>query len=136
MTVMENVNERFDRMMRGAMGAVGTSHSFTARLMVRIEKEKEMARARKLRRIGVAVAVSVFVLSLASLVLLLTYFRVENAAVSAGVLEGLNDKICLLFRDIYEAITPSLIVNMVVLCLSVFAVLSWDAVLGKFFARK
>lgn len=134
MIVMENVNGKFDQMMRSALSGIGTSHSFTSRLMVRIEQEKEMARARKMQRIGIIAAVTAFALALISLVLLLTLFRVEET-VSVGIVEGLKDKICLFFSDLVSGISLSTVINTVVVCLAVLAVFSWDAVLGKVYTK-
>lgn len=134
MIVMENVNGKFDQMMRSALSGIGTSHSFTARLMVRIEQEKEVARARRMQRIGIIAAVTAFALALISLVLLLTLFRVEET-VSVGIVEGLKDKICLFFSDLVSGISLSTVINTVVVCLAVLAVFSWDAVLGKVYTK-
>lgn len=134
MIVMENVNGKFDQMMRSALSGIGTSHSFTSRLMVRIEQEKEMARARRMQRIGIIAAVTAFALALISLVLLLTLFRVEET-VSVGIVEGLKDKICLFFSDMVSGISLSTVINTVVVCLAVLAVFSWDAVLGKVYTK-
>lgn len=121
-------------MMRSALSGIGTSHSFTSRLMVRIEQEKEMARARRMQRIGIIAAVTAFALALISLVLLLTLFRVEET-VSVGIVEGLKDKICLFFSDLVSGISLSTVINTVVVCLAVLAVFSWDAVLGKVYTK-
>ena len=131
---MENTNERFDKMMHGVLSGIGTSHGFTRRLMVRIEQEKEMARARRMQRIGGAAAVGISVLALVSLVVLLTCFRAEET-LSTGFLMGLKDKTVLFFSELFSGISLSTIINTIVVCLAVFAVISWDAVLGIFYAK-
>lgn len=132
---MENTNERFDRMMRGAFSGFGTSASFTRRLMVRIEQEKEIARARRIQRISLIAAVSVFVLALLSLVLLVTCFRPEGS-LAGGYWGGLWGRMSDFFSDMLSASRLPSLINTVVVSLAVFAVLSWDAVLKIFYSRQ
>lgn len=129
---MENTNERFDRMMRGAFSGFGTSASFTRRLMVRIEQEKEIARARRIQRISLIAAVSVFVLALLSLV---TCFRPEGS-LAGGYWGGLWGRMSDFFSDMLSASRLPSLINTVVVSLAVFAVLSWDAVLKIFYSRQ
>ena len=48
---MEKERPTFDSIMRDALGGIGTSISFTRRVMVRIETEKEMMRIARMERI-------------------------------------------------------------------------------------
>lgn len=135
---MENTrtdNERFDAMMREAIAGIGPSYGFTQRLMVRLEQEKEMARVRKQRRIGTIVAAVVAVWVLASLVGTLFYFRGEQVLLF-DVLGQWKDRLFLSLSESFAGSPVSLLVNIVVAGLSVFAVMSWDAVLGLFFTKR
>lgn len=135
---MENTrtdNERFDAMMREAISGIGTSHGFTRRLMVRLEQEKEMARVRRQRRIGTIVAAVVAVGVLALLTGALFYFRGEQVLLF-DVLGQWKDRMFLSLSESFAATPVSLLVNIVVAGLSVFAVMSWDAVLNLFFTKR
>lgn len=132
---MENTrtdNERFDAVMREAIAGIGTSYGFTRRLMARLEQEKEMARVRRQRRIGaiVAVVATVWILALSAGVLF--YFRDEQV-LPLHVLGQWKDRLLLSLSESFATSLVSLLVNIVVAGLSVFAVMSWDAVLGLFF---
>ena len=133
---MENTrtdNERFDAVMREAIAGIGTSYGFTRRLMARLEQEKEMARVR--RRIGaiVAVVATVWILALSAGVLF--YFRDEQV-LPLHVLGQWKDRLLLSLSESFATSPVSLLVNIVVAGLSVFAVMSWDAVLGLFFTKR
>lgn len=132
---MENTNERFDKMMRGAFSGFGTSASFTRRLMVRIEQEKEMARVRRVRRISFVAAIGIFASALLSLILLITCFRTEEP-LTAAYWSGLWERVADFFSDMLSAAHLSTLLNTAVVCLAVFAVLSWDAVLKIFYSRQ
>ena len=135
---MENTrtdNERFDAVMREAIAGIGTSYGFTRRLMARLEQEKEMARVRRQRRIGaiVAVVATVWILALSAGVLF--YFRDEQV-LPLHVLGQWKDRLLLPLSESFATSPVSLLVNIVVAGLSVFAVMSWDAVLGLFFTKR
>ena len=132
---MENTDERFDKMMRGAFSGIGTSAAFTRRLMVRIGQEKEVARARRIRRRSTVAAIGLFLLALVSFVLLVTCFRAEQMF-SNDYWSGLVERIGQFFSDLLSGVRISSVVHMVVVSLGVFAVLSWDAVLRIFYTRQ
>ena len=135
---MENTrtdNERFDAVMREDIAGIGTSYGFTRRLMARLEQEKEMARVRRQRRIGTIVAAVVAVGVLALLTGALFYFRGEQV-LPLEVLGQWKDRLLLSLSESFATSPVSLLVNIVVAGLSVFAVMSWDAVLGLFFTKR
>lgn len=72
---------------------------------------------------------------LASLVGTLFYFRGEQVLLF-DVLGQWKDRLFLSLSESFAASPVSLLVNIVVAGLSVFAVMSWDAVLGLFFTKR
>lgn len=130
--------ETFDNMMRSAFQGIGTSHSFTSRLMVRIEKEKEMARQRRLSRLSNRIAAVVVATTLITFIVLATCF--SSAGMSWGILEEFRIKLAAFASDTYSALSANVsissIIRMVTICMGIFAVIFWDTLLGKFYMKK
>lgn len=135
---MGNSMETFDEMMRSAFQGMGTSHSFTPRLMVRIEKEKEMARQRRLSRISNRIAATIVVTSLITIILMATCF--SSAGISWDILEDFRIKLAAFAFDTYSnfsaSVSISSIIRTVTICMGIFAVIFWDTLLGKFYMKK
>ena len=133
-----NAMETFDEMMRSAFQGMGTSHSFTPRLMVRIEKEKEMARQRRLSRISNRIAATIVVTSLITIILMATCF--SSAGISWDILEDFRIKLAAFASDTYSnfsaSVSISSIIRTVTICMGIFAVIFWDTLLGKFYMKK
>ncbi|MDD4820411.1 MAG: hypothetical protein PHD21_06220 [Flavobacteriales bacterium] len=135
---MNKVNETFDNIMRGAFAGIGTSQSFTRRLMIRIEKEKEMARVAKVARISNRIAFCVLIAALVALMIALTI--VSNMDVNPNVFQNIKDSISEFFASSYQtsqwqAYPPMFIFKVVSVVLAIVAVLSLDKVLKKEFSR-
>lgn len=135
---MGNSMETFDEMMRSAFQGMGTSHYFTPRLMVRIEKEKEMARQRRLSRISNRIAATIVVTSLITIILMATCF--SSAGISWDILEDFRIKLAAFASDTYSnfsaSVSISSIIRTVTICMGIFAVIFWDTLLGKFYMKK
>lgn len=135
---MNKINETFDQMMRCAMGGIGTSQSFTRRLMIRIEKEKEMARVAKLSQLNNRIAFVVLISALLGLMIMLTV--ASSMDFNMEMLYGLKDTVSNYFSSSYQssqwqAYPPMLIFNVISVVLAVVAVLSLDRVLKKEFSQ-
>lgn len=130
--------ETFDEMMRSAFQGIGTSHSFTPRLMVRIEKEREMARQRRLSRMSNRIAATIVATSLITIILLATCF--SSAGISWDILEEFKVKLAAFASDTYSGFSANVsagsVIRTITICMGVFAIIFWDTLLGKFYMKK
>ncbi len=128
---MEKKKFTFDSMMREALGGMGTSLSFTRRLMVRIETEIEMQRIARIERIIriSGITVGIITLLIVGLALGMTYDIIP--AITIGGENIWTEHLNALIFSIKEAYIPKYIVGAFTLILAIVAFTALDKILKR-----
>ena len=128
---MEKERPTFDSIMRDALGGIGTSMSFTRRVMVRIETEKEMQRIARLERIIriTGIIVGVVIIGLIAITTAIAMDIIPSLTMSGENIwaETINGY-AISLREIHP---PQYIVGGITVLLAVMAFIALDRILKK-----
>jgi hypothetical protein len=128
---MEKERPTFDSIMRDALGGIGTSMSFTRRVMVRIETEKEMMRIARMERIIRITGIIVGIVIIGFIVLTAAMAMDIIPSLTMGGENIWTETINAYILSLKEIPPTQYIVGSITVMLAVMAFIALDRVLKK-----